>query len=208
PLPSASAAVRVSPPPFAPPPVLRLGGACRTPVLPSEPLSLRRLFFRSSELRTVAAANLLWEFSFAGLKSFIVLYVVKGLGRSPAIASADIAVLAVRYVAAAPPDRYLPSRYAIALVLRCASPSYGLGLVLGVFPHSLTPMVGGLPVVALAGAVVMTLPGALAFSVVPRGSEGAAAGLQDFSRGIGVVAGPIVVGAAIDVLRGLLPSTH
>jgi hypothetical protein len=44
--------------------------------------------------------------------------------------------------------------------------------------------------VALAGSVLLTLPQALAFTLAPRGSEGAAAGLQDFSRGIGVVLGP------------------
>ena len=65
-------------------------------------------------------------------------------------------------------------------------------------------MLIGLPFVALAGAIMMTLPQALAFTLAPRGSEGAAAGLQDFSRGLGVVLGPIAVGAAgvIGVLVG------
>ncbi len=92
PLPFAIAAATVIATTFALSPVLRLDGDCRNRVLPYEPLSLRRLLFRSSELRTVAAANALWEFSFAGLKSFIVLYVVRGLGRSPSVASAVIAI--------------------------------------------------------------------------------------------------------------------
>jgi hypothetical protein len=54
----------------------------------------------------------------------------------------------------------------------------------------------------------MTLPQALAFTLAPVGSEGVAAGLQDFSRGVGVVLGPVVVGAAIDGLHGQLASTH
>jgi len=52
------------------------------------------------------------------------------------------------------------------------------------------------------------LPRALAFTLAPRGSEGAAAGLQDFSRGLGVVLGPIAVGAAIGAFNSQFSSTH
>jgi hypothetical protein len=54
----------------------------------------------------------------------------------------------------------------------------------------------------------LTLPQALAFTLAPSGSEGAAAGLQDFSRGLGVVLGPVVVGIAIGASRSLFSSTH
>ena len=64
-----------------------------------------------------------------------------------------------------------------------------------------------LPAVAPAGRVVRTLPEALAFPVAPAGAEGAAAGIQDFSRGVGVVLGPILVGGAIDLFRDQLSST-
>jgi MFS family permease len=47
----------------------------------------------------------------------------------------------------------------------------------------------------------MTLPQALLFTVAPPGSAGAAAGLLDLSRGIGVVLGPVVVGVAIQVFH-------
>jgi MFS family permease len=70
------------------------------------------------------------------------------------------------------------------------------------------PILIGLPFVALAGAIVLTLPHALAFTLAPDGSEGAAAGLQDFSRGVGVVLGPVVVGAVIGLSRSLFSSTH
>jgi SP family sugar:H+ symporter-like MFS transporter len=171
------------------------------------PVPFRRLL-RNAELRTVAIANALWEFSFAGLKSFIVLYVVRGLGHSPAIASAVMAVVAVAYVVGAPVAGQLADRYGLTRVLRIAATVYGAGLVAGVLPHTLLPMLVGLPFVALAGAIVMTLPQALAFSLAPRGAEGAVAGLQDFSRGVGVVVGPIAVGAAVDAARHTLTSTH
>jgi hypothetical protein len=77
-----------------------------------------------------------------------------------------------------------------------------------VLPTSLPPLLIGLPFVGLAGAVVLTLPQALAFTLAPVGSEGAAAGLLDFSRGVGVVLGPVVVGAVIGVSQSLFTSTH
>jgi maltose/moltooligosaccharide transporter len=188
-------------------PVSRLENSCPNRTLPYEVPTLRRLLLRSRELQAFALANALWEFSFSGLKSFIVLYVVRGLGHSTAVASAVIAVVAAAYVVGAPLAARLSDRYGMVRVLQVAAAVYGVGLLAGAFPHTLTPLLIGLPVVALAGAVVMTLPQALAFTVAPIGREGAAAGLQDFSRGVGVILGPIAVGAAIEAFHGAFPAT-
>jgi MFS family permease len=208
PLPFMIAAVAVVATTVAIAPIFELENSCPNPVLPYEPGSLRRLVLRNAELRVFAVVNMLWEFSFSGLKSFIVLYIVRGLGRSPAVASAAIAVVAVAYVVGAPLAGRLADRHGIVPVLRVAASIYGVGLVAGVFPRTLAPMLIGLPFVALAGAVLLTLPQALAFSVAPPGTEGAAAGLQDFSRGVGVVLGPIVVGAAIGLFHSEFGATH
>jgi MFS family permease len=189
-------------------PVFRLQSRCRDATLPYRTSSLGDALLRNRGLQLFAAVNALWEFSFAGLKSFIVLYVVRGLGRSPAVASAVIALVAVAYVAGAPLAGRLADRYGLLRVLRLTSLVYGAGLLVGTAAHSLTPLLAGLPVVALAGAVVLTLPQALAFSLAPVGGEGAAAGLQDFSRGVGVVLGPVAVGAAVGAAHGLFPATH
>ncbi len=188
-------------------PVFRLQSRCSDRTLPYEPASVGDVLFRNSKLRAFAAANALWELSFAGLKTFIVLYVVRGLGHSPGVASAVIAVVAVAYIVGAPLAARLSGRFGIVTVLRVSSIVYGVGLTVGVVAHTLTPLVIGLAPVALAGAIVQTLPQALAFTLAPAGSEGAAAGLQDFSRGVGVVLGPIVVGAAIGASHGLFPAT-
>lgn len=186
-----------------------LGVESRTRDAGSQPVtSSLRLLLRDGQLRTFAIANALWELSFSGLKTFIVLYVVHGLGRSPAVASAAIAVVAVAYIAGAPMAGWLADRHGIVPVLRVAALLYGAGLVAGAFPHTLTPMLIGLPFIALAGAVLMTLPQALAFTLAPLGGEGATSGLLDFSRGVGVVLGPIAVGAAIELFHGEFSSTH
>jgi maltose/moltooligosaccharide transporter len=188
-------------------PVFRLQSRCDSSTLPYHPASLRAIVLQSPHLRRFAVVNALWEFSFAGLKSFIVLYVVRGLGRSPAVASAVIAVVAVAYIVGAPLAGWLADRYGLPRVLRLASLVYGTGLVIGVEPDPLPPLLIGLPVVALAGAIVLTLPQALAFTLAPVGSEGAAAGIQDFSRGLGVVLGPVAVGAAVGISQPVFAST-
>jgi MFS family permease len=189
-------------------PVFRLQSRCRNSTLPYLPASLRRVVLENPKLRVFALVNALWEFSFAGLKSFIVLYVVRGLGRSPAVASGVIAVVAVAYIVGAPLAGWLADRYGLLRVLRLTSLVYGAGLLFGAVPDTLTPLLIALPVIALAGAIVLTLPQALAFTLAPVGSEGVAAGLQDFSRGVGVVLGPIAVGAAVGVSRPVFSSTH
>jgi MFS family permease len=111
-------------------------------------------------------------------------------------------------VVGAPLAGRLADRYGIVTVMQIAALAYGTGLVFSVFPQSLPPMLVALPFVALAGAVLLTLPQALAFTIAPPGSEGAASGLLDFSRGIGLVLGPIAVGAAIEASRSQLEATN
>jgi MFS family permease len=177
-------------------PVVHLQNNCRRGALDYEPSSVGALF-KNRRMIAFAIANALWELSFAGLKSFIVLYVVKGVGHSTSTASAVIAVVAIAYVVGAPIAGRLADRFGIAQVMLVSATIYGLGLCIGTLPTTLTPMVIALPFVALAGAILLTLPPALAFVLAPTGGEGAAAGLLDFSRGVGVVLGPVLVGAAV-----------
>jgi MFS family permease len=170
--------------------------------------STRDLLFHNRDMQLFSVANALWEFSFAGLKTFIVLYVVRGLGRSPALASAVIAIVAVAYVVGAPVAGRLSEHFGIPRVMRYSALIYGAGLCIGVIPTTITPMLFLVPVAAIAGAILMTLPQALAFTVAPESSQGAAAGLVDFSRGIGVVLGPVAVGAAVGASSSVLSGTQ
>lgn len=166
------------------------------------------LFMRNRSLQLFAAANAIWEYTFAGLKFFIVLYVTKGLGQSRHLATVVITVVAVAYVVGAPIAGRLAERYGMVRVMEVSAAIYGVALCIGVLPTSVTPMLILLPVGALAGAILMTLPQALAFTLAPAANEGAAAGLVDFSRGIGVVLGPVFVGAAVSGFAHTLKATH
>jgi MFS family permease len=167
-----------------------------------------RLVRERRELRTFVVANALWELSFMGLKTFIVLYIVKGLGESVGTASAVIGVVAGAYVVASAVAGRAADRLGVPRVMRAALWIYGVGLLVGAAASSLGPLLVGLPVVALAGAVVMTLPYGLLVRMTPPGAEGATSGLFGFSRALGAILGPLVVGLSIDLLGPLFPATH
>jgi MFS family permease len=167
-----------------------------------------RLVRERPELRAFVAANALWELSFMGLKTFIVLYVVKGLGESMGTASAVIGVVAGAYVVASAVVGPLADRVGLHPVMRGSLWVYGIGLLVAAGMTSLGPMLVALPFVAIAGAVVMTLPYGLLVNLTPAGAEGAVSGLFGFSRALGAVLGPIAVGVSIDVLGPLFGATH
>jgi predicted MFS family arabinose efflux permease len=190
-------------------PVLRLQKECGEPEPDDGPeTSARHLFLENRRLQVFAAANAMWEFSLAGLKTFIVLYVVKGLGHSYRLASAVIAVVAVAYIVGAPIAGRLADRFGIVPVMAWSAGVYGVILTAAGIPRSVTPMLVMLPAGALAGAILLTLPQALAFTIAPEHGQGAAAGLVDFSRGIGVVLGPVLVGAAVTATSSFWIFSH
>jgi MFS family permease len=168
---------------------------------------VRALLRERPDIRAFAAANLLWEMSFMGLKTFIVLYVIKGLGESLTTATAVIGVVAGSYVVAALFTGRLADRVGLMRLLRVSIWVYGAGLLFAATLHDLGPMLVALPVVALAGAVLMTLPYGILMQISPAGSEGAVSGLFNLSRAVGVIAGPIAVGAAIDLGAPLFEAT-
>ncbi len=166
------------------------------------------LLRQRADVRAFVAANALWELSFMGLKTFIVLFVVKGLGESVGTASAVMGVVAGAYVIAAFGAGRLADRMGVHRLMRISVWIYGAGLLFGAGLGSLNTFLIGLPFIALAGAVVMTLPYGILAGMTPPGAEGALSGLFGFSRALGAVLGPIVVGVAIDVLAPVFPSTN
>jgi MFS family permease len=83
---------------------------------------------------------------------------------------------------------------------------YGLGLALPAVTQG-PLLLGALPVVAFAAALVMTLPFSLLLEIVPDRHHGAAAGLFGVSRGVGLLAGPVLAGLAIVALEPVFSAT-
>jgi MFS family permease len=167
-----------------------------------------KLIRERADVRAFVAANALWELSFMGLKTFIVLFVVKGLGESVGTATAVIGVVAGAYVIASFGAGRLADTVGIHRLMRASIWVYGVGLLVGASLSSLGSFMIGLPFIALAGAVVMTLPYGILAGMAPAGAEGALSGLFGFSRALGAVLGPIVVGVTIDVLAPMFPATN
>jgi MFS family permease len=168
----------------------------------------KRMHWPSGPLRRLLIANALFEFALSGLKSFIVLYVVVGTGRSPVTTSGLMGIVALVAVVAAPTAGWLGDRFGAARVTRLALYVYALGMLLPCFTQSLWVLIPAMPLVGFGGTIVMTLPYTLVTAASGDHSPGASAGYYEFSRGLGVILGPIVTGAAIDGLRPLFPSTQ
>jgi MFS family permease len=176
--------------------------------VPAPNASASRGYFPPARVRRVLLANALFEFALSGLKSFVVLFVVVGTGRTPAAASGLMAIVAVVAVVAAPLAGWLGDRFGPLRVTRLALWVYALGLFLPCITQSLWVLIPAMPLVGFGGTVVMTLSYTLVTLAGPEQSPGATAGWYELSRGLGVIAGPIVTGAAIDLLRPLFASTQ
>ena len=60
-----------------------------------------RVVRRDGAVRRFFIANTAWEATFAGMRTFVVLYVVEGLDQSLQVASAVLATVTVGYLLAA-----------------------------------------------------------------------------------------------------------
>ena len=159
-------------------------------------------------LRAYLFANALWELSLAALKTFIVLYITIGLGKSLPVAVAAIGFAAVVILIGSPLAGKLADRFGRARVIGAALIVYGLGLLVPLLVTEPLVIVAIIPVVALGGAVILTLPYALLVPMMPEHDHGTLTGLYSVSRGLGIALGPLLAGGAIEALRGPLGATH
>jgi Na+/melibiose symporter-like transporter len=178
--------------------------------LPDTPTSLWRswsLLRDEPRIRRLLTANALWELSLGALKTFVVLFITDGLGRSSQIASVALSVVAVGVVVSAFAAGPLASRYGHRRVLTWSAVIYAGGLVVPIFVHSLLFLIALFPL-AVAAGIVMTLPYALMMDLMPDADHGAGAGAFEASRGAGVVLGPVLAGIAVQTLGGVFESTE
>jgi MFS family permease len=168
-----------------------------------------QLLRREPEIRRFLAANAAWEGTFAAARTFVVLYVIQGLGESKAISSAILAGVGVGYVLAALVAGRLGDRFGLARVIFFASFVYGGGyLVAGLAQKWHTWYFGLIVPVAFAGGIVMTLAWGLLFKLTPPEHRGAVSGLATTTKGIGLLFGAPLAGLAIDLARPYLQATH
>lgn len=168
--------------------------------------AVRRLLVEHRAIRWFVAANALWELALAALRAFVVLFLTVGLSRSESFASLVLGVVVAAALVAAPLAGWLGDRFGQRRVLAATLWVYGVGLLLPAISTSLYV----LPLVfagALAAVTVMTLPYALLMDLLPEGDHGSAAAVYGFSRGVGLLAGPLLAGLAIATLEPVFSST-
>jgi predicted MFS family arabinose efflux permease len=159
-------------------------------------------------IRAFLIANALWECSLAALKTFIVLFLTVGVGMKMTGAVAVIAIVAVMILIAAPISGKLGDRVGKTRVVSVALWVYGLGLLVPLFTQNVWFVAPVLPVVAFGGGMILTLPYAILMPLMPDEEHGLLTGFYSFTRGIGILAGPLLAGLAISLLHGPLSSTQ
>jgi MFS family permease len=147
-------------------------------------------------------ANTAWEGTFAGARTFAVLYVTAGLGEPLTTSTSVLGAVAAGYVVAALVAGPIGDRLGLARVIFAASCVYGVGLLAGGLAsewHAWYLVL--IFLVAIAGGAVMTLAWGLLFTLTPDGDRGAVSGLATTTKGVGLLLGPLLAGAAIELLR-------
>ena len=161
-----------------------------------------RLFREEAEVRRFLLANAAWE------GTFVVLYVLDGLHETKAISSALLGAVAAGYVIAALLASRLGDRFGIARVIFWSSFLYGGGfLFAGVATTWHNWYFGFIVPLSVAGGLVMTLAWGLLFKLMPEQHRGAVSGLATTTKGLGLLLGAPVAGAAIDLARPYLHAT-
>jgi MFS family permease len=175
-----------------------------------EPSSLKetyktvfRLLKNHHDLRNFIISNTLWELTLAALKSFILLYLTIGLGQGKFKAATVITVTAAFILLAAPLSGKLADSFGKTRVMRWSAIIFGLGLLVPLFTNHIWVAFVIMPLVAFGGAVVLTLPYALLIPMMPRGEHGRVTGLYSTSRGLGIMLGPLLAGAAISLGKNI-----
>jgi MFS family permease len=166
------------------------------------------LLREEAEVRRFLLANAAWEGTFAAARTFVVLYVIDGLHQSKAISSALLGAVATGYVIAAVIASRLGDRFGIAKVIFWSSWIYGGGFVVSGVATTWHDWYFALIVpLSVAGGMVMTLSWGLLFKLMPPEHRGAISGLATTTKGLGLLLGAPVAGAAIDLARPYLDAT-
>ena len=168
-----------------------------------------RVLRRNPDVGRFLLANAAWEGTFAGARTFVVLYITVGLGEPLTTSTLVLAAVAGGYVVAAVFSGPIGDRFGLARVITWCSVVYGLGLLgAGLATSWQMWYLAPIFVVAIFGGAAMTLAWGLLFKLMPADDRGTVSGLATTTKGLGLIFGTLLAGVLIDVLHPRLESTE
>lgn len=172
--------------------------------------SLREMLVHDRPLRDFFIANALWELALGALKTFVILWLTRGLGTSLTAAAGIVGAGALCILGGAAISGRLADRHGRRRIMAIALVAFGLGLLVPLLTTSRALLVAAVPFVAFGGGVLLSLPYALLIPLMPERQHGALTGFYSVSRGLGVMLGPLLGGVAVAIATsaGVLDSTH
>jgi MFS family permease len=188
------------------------GGAERGPASKRDPRSpaaeVWALLCGHREIRIFVLGNALLTLGLGGLKSFVVLWLTEGLGKSMNFTAGAMTVVALGAVIGSLASGKLADRYGTGAVLSIALAVFGIGIALGTGSRSTILLGAAFPIIAVSAGAAVALPYALLMQLMESRHHGTMAGLYDVSSGVGTLLGPTITGVAIDLWRAQFASTH
>jgi len=170
---------------------------------------LPRLVREHPALRAYLVANALWETALSALKAFVILYLTIGLKYKLTTASLVIGGVAFVILIAAGVVGKLGDRFGRIRVARIALIAYGVGFIVPAVTTTKPLIAAAIPFIAFGGGAVMTLAYAILMPLMPEDEHGLLTGFYSVSRGLGIIAGPILAGVVISLTSsGLFKATH
>jgi Na+/melibiose symporter-like transporter len=177
---------------------------------PADPMSareafreVRRLLGALPELRAFVVANALWEAALGAIRTFVVLWVTAGLGLSLLESAAVIGAAGVCVLAGAAAAGRLAERFGTRRVVRATAVTYGAPMIVPFLSDNTPLLLLMIPLISASAGIMMALPYAMLIPMMPRAGHGLLTGVYSMSRGIGVVAGPLLAGVAIEAQGAL-----
>lgn len=150
-------------------------------------------------MRAFFVANALWELALGALKTFVVLWLTEGLGKSLSSSSLMVGAVAFLVLVGAAVSGSLADRIGKRRVMAVAIWCFGAPMALIAATTSTLPLVVAAIPMAIGGGVLLSLPFALLQPLMDEGNHGQLSGFYSASRGVGVMLGPLLAGAAVSL---------